>query len=466
MRGAVNASCMSIGAQRLARSAKASAGVAIPETTNMRLPQPRSAVFPRSGPSWDIVVASVFMVVVTASLISAKTMAYMGVIFIALLMATLAARGKLSLALLRPSGTTLPIAAFLAYATIAISWTELPSDAAIKLATITMIGLTALVAVRALSLEPPASAARLAESLWIGFGVGLLYLFLRNVTNGDADTAILPTAVHAFIKFDTGEVTRSIAPVTLLLGPALLAISAGFIKPWRTIFAAAIVMATVLAVATSPHETSKLALVMWFVVFGLAYISDRVSHKLVLAGWAAACLLVIPASIFAQSQDLQNATWLQRTAQYRILIWNEFARLTLDAPILGHGFDMAATSKPKIPGMAELPYLQDGRKIPSKLKPYRAIHPHNAYLQIWYELGAVGTGLFLAAGLSIMTSLSKLQPHQRPYMYATAAATTVMLFASYGLWQVWFIGLLGFAALSSMIAIRLSAAPGAMAQAS
>lgn len=115
--------------------------------------------------------------------------------------------------------------------------------------------------------------------------------------------------------------------------------------------------------------------------------------------------------------------------------------------------------------MAELPYLQDGRKIPSKLKPYRAIHPHNAYLQIWYELGAVGAGLFLAAGLSIMTSLSKLLPHQRPYMYATAAATTVMLFASYGLWQVWFIGLLGFAALSSMIAIRLSAAPGAIAPA-
>lgn len=425
----------------------------------MRLPQPRSAVFPRSGPRWDIVVASVFMVVTTASLISAKTMAFLGVIFIALLMATLAKRNKLSLALLRPSAATLPIALLLAFATVALWWTQLPAVAAVKLATITMIGLTALIAVRALAAEPPPNTARLAESLWIGFGVGLLYLFLRNVTNGDADAAFLPAPVHAFIKFDAGEVTRSIAPVTLLLGPALLAISAGFIKPWRTIFAAAIVIATILAVATSPHETSKLALVIWFVIFGLAYVSDRVSHRLVLAGWIAACLLVVPASIFAQSHNLQNAAWLQRTAQFRILIWNEFALRTLDAPVLGHGFDMAATARPEIPGMAELPYIQSGKKVPPKLEAYRAIHPHNAYLQIWYELGALGAGLFLAAGLSIMIGLSKLLPHQRPYPYATAAATTVMLFASYGLWQVWFIGLLGFAAVCCTIAIRLSSGP-------
>ncbi|HPG88089.1 MAG TPA: hypothetical protein PLD46_00425 [Hyphomicrobium sp.] len=427
----------------------------------MSLPPLRSAVFPDCSPKWDIVVASIFLAATTASLVSAKTMAFTVATFISILLGTQIVRGKFSCALFRQSPTTIPMAALLGLCAISLLWADEPLQALQKFAIIVLIAAAVLAAVRSIASETPANLARLGESLWIGMLIGLFYVFLRNLTKGGADSAMLPSIVHKLVKFDLGEVVRSIAPITLLIGPALLAISAGFLKPWRAVFSSAVILAGVLAIASSPHETSKVALVAWILVFGLTCVSQSAAYRMLQVAWMSACLLVVPISIFAHSQNLQNAPWLQRTAQERILIWHGFAVLTLDAPLLGHGFDMAATSKPVIRGLAELPYLQTGRKVPKHVKPFQAIHPHNAYLQVWYELGALGAGLFLASGLSILLGLSRLQAEQKPLIYATASAAGVMLFSSYGLWQLWFVGLLGFSAVACAIAIRLSAPPRA-----
>lgn len=422
----------------------------------MSLPPLRSPVFPDSGPKWDIVVASIFMVVTTASLVSAKSMAFTVVIFVSILIGTQIARGKFSGALIRQSPTTMPIAALMGLCAISLIWADDQAEALHKLAIISLIAASVLVTVRSIASGTPADSARLGESLWIGLLVGLIYVFIRNLTNGAADSAVLPTIAHKLVRFSLGEVVRSIAPITLLLGPALLAIAAGFLNPWRLIFSLAVTLASVFAVVSSPHETSKLALVAWITVFALSYLSRTATYRILLVAWASACLLVVPISIFAHAQNLQNAPWLQRSAQDRILIWHRFAVLTLDAPLLGHGFDMAATTKPTVDGVVELPKLENGGNGPDTPEPFRAIHPHNAYLQVWYELGALGVGLFLTSGLSILLGLSRLQTQQQPFLFATAAATMIMLFSSYGLLQVWFIGLLGFVTIACAIAIRLS----------
>jgi hypothetical protein len=41
-------------------------------------------------------------------------------------------------------------------------------------------------------------------------------------------------------------------------------------------------------------------------------------------------------------------------------------------------------------------------------------------------------------------------------LYATAAAAAVMMFSSYGLWQIWFVGMLGFTAIACAIAIKVT----------
>ena len=90
-----------------------SGGVSCPETEKMNCAPLRSAVFPANSPKWDIVVASVFLIATTAGLISAKTMAFSGAIFIALLTITYAVRGNLSIALFKQSSATLPVTGFL-----------------------------------------------------------------------------------------------------------------------------------------------------------------------------------------------------------------------------------------------------------------------------------------------------------------------------------------------------------------
>jgi O-antigen ligase len=423
---------------------------------NVNRPPVRSAVFPCYSSKWDIVVASVFLVITASSLISAKTMAFTCALFVGLYLATHAARGTLSLDLFRPSATTILIAGFLLLASASMLWAAEPMLALPKLAIVVSACLTLVIAARLMRSEMPPKTARLAESLWIGLLIGLCYLVVRHLTDGEMDSVLLPTFAHQLVKLGAGEITRSTAPVTLLIGPALLALEGGINKPWRTLFASTIVVTAVLAIVTSPHETSKLALAAAAVVLGLAYLRDRWAYRLLQLGWLAACLLMVPAAMFAKSQDLHNASWLQSTAQQRILIWEEFAVRTLEAPLLGHGFDMAAVIKPTIAGLSELPYVRAGKEIPKAVKPFRAIHPHNAYLQVWFEMGAIGAGLMLVAGLAILAGFAQLQTHQRPWMYATAAAAAVMLFSSYGLWQLWFVGMLAFTAIACSVAIKVS----------
>lgn len=424
----------------------------------MKLPPLRAPIFPENGPRWDTVVASVFLIATTASLVSAKTLAFTGAIFVAVLGITQVWRGDLSRDILQLSRTSVLMAAFLGYAALTLLWTPNFTSSLTKLLAVTAYGLAALFGVRTIASQSPPRSARLGESLAVGLAIGSVYLVARNVTRGHSDDAMLPHIASQFVKFDLDEMTRSIAPVTLLLGPTLLAVAAGFRKPWNTMLSVVLFIASTLAIVTSPHETSKIALAVWILIFGLAYLSQNATFRILQIAWLAACLLVVPLSIFCKSRDFQDAPWLQQTAQYRILIWNKFAELVLQRPVAGYGFDATAASMPEVPGLTELRFVQKGLPVPDGLKPFRAVHPHNAYLQVWYELGAIGIGLFIALGLSMLNSLSRLRPHKRPYLYASAAATMVMLYSSYGLWQLWLIGMLCFVAIAASIAIKLSTA--------
>ena len=73
-------------------------------------------------------------------------------------------------------------------------------------------------------------------------------------------------------------------------------------------------------------------------------------------------------------------------------------------------------------------------------------HPHNVYLQTWYELGFVGAVLFTAFGTLMLARVAKLNSVQRPFVFALFAAAAVQIGFSYNLWQIWFMCLFGFAA--------------------
>jgi O-antigen ligase len=64
-------------------------------------------------------------------------------------------------------------------------------------------------------------------------------------------------------------------------------------------------------------------------------------------------------------------------------------------------------------------------------------HAHNHFLQIWYELGAVGAALFLALGLALLRLIKGLSGPVRPYAHAAFSAACVIAAFGWGLWQTW-----------------------------
>jgi O-antigen ligase len=164
----------------------------------------------------------------------------------------------------------------------------------------------------------------------------------------------------------------------------------------------------------------------------------RFARYALTCAWIAACLGVVPAVRLARQFDLQNADWLQLSAQLRITLWNEIALLVPRAPLLGVGADMTYVVRPD---MHEIPAA-----APSIFMGLPITHPHNVYLQVWYELGLVGAVLLTVLGIMVLREIARLGTAQRPYALALFAAVAVQIGFSYSIWQIWFMCLFGFAA--------------------
>src|SRR5258708_35758154 len=84
------------------------------------------------------------------------------------------------------------------------------------------------------------------------------------------------------------------------------------------------------------------------------------------------------------------------------------------------------------------------------------LHPHDAALQLWLELGAPGAILFaLFAGLLWL----RLGKAPWPRLYAAAAggslfAATAVAASAWGIWQEWWLGALGLALFATLVMAR------------
>jgi len=115
----------------------------------------------------------------------------------------------------------------------------------------------------------------------------------------------------------------------------------------------------------------------------------------------------------------------------RLLIWDFTISKIEEKPILGWGLDAAR----RIPGGNDT--VEDG-KIANMY-----LHPHNAFLQIWLELGITGAVLFLF--LLVFISYAQKQNWQntiwRKYMPPVIVSVVIPLSVSYGVWQSWWLAL-------------------------
>ena len=171
----------------------------------------------------------------------------------------------------------------------------------------------------------------------------------------------------------------------------------------------------------------------------------------VLGALIAFCALLSP---FALTQPQLQAAVAERlpvhatSLRHRLLIWKFSAEMIAERPFLGWGL---AGSR-AVPGADQpaLAYAQNKgvdwvNRSDSGIfsrTPVLPLHPHNAFVQIWLELGLLGA--VLAAGFFWLCAQACRAgpPGVRACRFGLMASAVTIACFSYGVWQSWWIAAL------------------------
>ena len=131
---------------------------------------------------------------------------------------------------------------------------------------------------------------------------------------------------------------------------------------------------------------------------------------------------------------------------HRLYIWEFAAQRIAEHPIRGWGMNASRD-------MPEGKKVVEGKAWSGYVMP---LHPHNAVLQVWLELGVPGALLFGVFG--VLVFLGIVRPHIPRAHSAAAAGQAVtaltLLSSSYGIWQSWWLATLWLSA--SLMAVTFS----------
>ncbi|MEQ8822871.1 MAG: O-antigen ligase family protein [Filomicrobium sp.] len=215
---------------------------------------------------------------------------------------------------------------------------------------------------------------------------------------------------------------------------------------------AAVGFGTVVILFFGTHQSSQVAIAGGLIAFLLALLLSRhLFIKGLIVVWAAVVLLAVPIALGAFNAGLHKADWLFHSARHRVVIWGTAADEAMRSPVVGIGAD--ATRKAM--RMATDREKQEGhRRDLGEFQSGYANHAHNAYLQVWYELGVIGALLFLAMGVATLNAISRLKSELQPITIAMFVTTSIMIAFSYSIWQTWFTAAFGMATALLAIGIR------------
>ena len=218
---------------------------------------------------------------------------------------------------------------------------------------------------------------------------------------------------------------------SFLLWPALLVAYCHFAQHTMRWFVPVAIAATIATVLQSHHETAMIALLCGVVFYGLAHIWLRPTIIVAAAAWFLAIALVVPISHYGLHNKLHLAPWVPFTLQHRLVMWGYTADRVIERPVLGvgagstHPLDAARESEWKT--IDNTPFqLRTGA------------HPHNSFLQVWYEFGAIGALLFLALGWTTLWTVAQRPRREAVLMTACFINVLVMSTASFGLFELWY----------------------------
>jgi hypothetical protein len=242
---------------------------------------------------------------------------------------------------------------------------------------------------------------------------------------------------------------RSISALGLLFWPTLLLIDRLQMAHARRRWVLVALLPASAAILGSAHATSKMAFLGAVAVYGLFRYSARFARRLAVGAWVSAMLLVVPLAAAAYEAKLYEAHWLPMSAQQRIVIWGYTSAQIGNAPVFGSGIGSARA-------LSDL----DGRDMPhapgTDFELTTHVHSHNAYLQIWFETGAIGAFLFLLTGLAALQRCTGAPAAIQRYLFSSFAAGALLAASSFSIWAPWLLASFAMTAIFVSVGVALS----------
>ncbi len=356
------------------------------------------------------------------------------------------------------------IAAFLAFALLSAAWSPVPVDSLSRVGI--AVAVFASVLLGALVVVSSSLRANLLMAGWmlVGISLGLLYLIHEVVTNQSFLLWLINTfpelrlpssmwrvAEQQVVEVHPANLRWNIATANILQWAMLLVIAINWRGRTGWGLSAVVLAGVILVTLLSEDMTSKIAIGIALLVFLVAKFAPKISLRIMMLAWVIAVFGAVPLTSAVTSLVRTHDIDVGTSFGQRLVMWEFVGTQVQKAPVLGLGAASSGSQSVERPKVSEA--LEEASE-PLKRQPLP--HPHNLFLQVWYELGLVGAVLFGLIGLAMLRSASQGPPIARPYILAGMAAAMVIASAKWDLWQSWYLAMLGLLLLSWTTAVRLA----------
>ena len=288
---------------------------------------------------------------------------------------------------------------------------------------------------------------RCARGILAGFLISYCFLLMEYMT----DFLLLRTSASYFpdlIKLPvlSSKINNNTAMLVLYMWPALLIWHVWWKHKIKGSALNLLLFCALLPILyQTESDTAKLAYLLALAIFIASHYAPYLAYNLIRTVWAISLIMVVPLMILLGNSGQQANSLLPGSARHRIVIWDYTAKKVLQSPIIGIGIHSDR-------------YGEDFTKIlevrPGLEYSQKGLHPHNMYLQIWYELGAIGAVFVLLMGWMLLSFIHSLKAVLQPYAFATFTAYASMAATGWGLWQPWSLVSLVWAIIFFLIAFE------------
>ncbi len=236
------------------------------------------------------------------------------------------------------------------------------------------------------------------------------------------------------------KLNRPLVLYTALIWPAALHLLRQGC-PWA---AAALMAAMAVIVQASTSQSALLGLAVGLIALAGAWMAPLWARRGIIGVVALAVFAIVPIAHALHAVGGVESEMLPYTARHRVEIWHFAAERVAGRPIFGHG--LAASRVMENLG-AQSRFLGAEQSI-------IPLHPHNAFLQVWLELGLIGALAAFVFALWLARQIARLPEPAGRFAMGQFMAVMAMLSVAYGAWQEWLVAGLLAAALATMVAAR------------